>query len=408
MVHLGIKEKAFSLILASIACLLASGCSDNAPKIHRPQDTDSFLGQGRYRGEYWPTEEWRECRPEEVGVNSSKLYEAYLYAANPELNTEGIIVIRDGYIIGESYFGNFTRYTFHRSYSVAKSFTSALIGIAIDQQLIDGVEYEVYRYFPGWQTPETPALKKRITIRHLLTMTAGIEWKEGDYYNPYGDDDIYVMYRTSSDFIQYVLHKPMAAEPGTRWYYSSGETILLSGVIEAVTGKTALQYAQANLLEPIGITNLAWEHDPSGHTITGWGILTTVRNYARFGYLYLKQGMWDGRRIISESWIAESTRAGSDSLTHYAYLWWLPPAFASYGSVAIPESTFMALGIYLQRFYVVPEKNLVVVRVGNDAGDVSEHWDSLKFLEPITDAIVENGGHGGVGGLPPPNASRVK
>lgn len=390
MIRCNIKRKVICFLFGGFFCLFAISCADSDPTIHSPREIKPFLGRGRYKGEYWPTVQWRVCNPAEVGMNSLRLYKAYDYAANPEINTEGIIIIKDGYIVGEAYFGNFTQSTRHSSYSVAKSFTSALIGIAIDKAMLGGVNDKVFQFYPQWQTPETPGLKKLITIRHLLTMTGGIQWQEGDYYNPNSQDDIYRMYRVSNNFIQYVLNKPMAAEPGTRWYYSSGETILLSGVIEAATGRTAFQFAEEHLLHPIGIADITWESDPSGHTITGWGISTTVRNYARFGYLYLKNGMWDGQRIISESWIEESTRAFSDSHPYYAYLWWLPPAFESYDSVDIPQNTYMAMGIYLQRLYVVPEKNLVVVRVGNDAGDTGGNWDSLKFLELITDAIVED------------------
>lgn len=390
MIQSSCKMKLLSLLFAGMICLFAANCSDSDTTIQTPQQTDSFLGQGKYRGEYWPTVQWRECRPAEVGMNALRLYRAYEYAANPDINTEGIIIIKDGYIVGEAYFGDFTKDTYHRSYSVAKSFTSALIGIAIDKGMLSSVNDAVYQFYPEWQTPGTPALKKLITVKHLLTMMGGIQWQEGDYYNPNSQDDIFRMYRVSSDFIQYVLNKPMAAEPGTRWYYSSGETILLSGILEMTTGTTAFQFAQEHLLHPIGIVDITWEHDPSGHTITGWGIRTTVRNYARFGYLYLKKGLWDNQRIVSESWIEESTRAFSSDLTHYAYLWWLPPAFGSYGTVDVPQDAYMALGIYIQRLYVVPEKNLVVVRVGNDAGDVGDNWDSLKFLKLITDAIMKD------------------
>ncbi len=307
--------------------LLACGGS---PADTAPTPADSFLGTGSYAGSYWPTDGWRTCRPEDVGMDSEKLQLVYDYAANPNINTDGIVVIKDGYIIGEAYFRDFTMTSRHLSRSVAKSFTSALIGIAIDGGLIESVDDEIHQFYPQWQTADTPEVKQRITVRHLLTMMAGIEWNE-DSYEENSQADIYRMYRNGvADFVQYVLDKPVSADPGTRWYYSSGETLLLSGIIESVTGQTALRFAEENLFAPLGISFVDWESDPAGHTITAWGLATTVRDYAKFGYLYLKDGEWDGRQVVSSAWVHESTRAISDDLDHYGYLWWLPYGWSSY------------------------------------------------------------------------------
>ncbi len=372
-------------ILVILVYLFGCNASGNGPGT---TTQNQFLGSGNYAGKYWPTQSWRSCKPEEVGMDSDKLTRVYEYAANPAINTEGIIIIKNGYIVGEAYLNGFTKNSRHASYSVAKSFASALIGITIDKGLIKGVDEKIYQYYPQWQTPGTSEAKKTITIKNLLTMTAGLEWEEDDYYSSNSQDDIFQMYNVSNDFIDYVLNKPVKNEPSTQWYYSSGESILLSGIIESATNMTAYQFGFENLFRPIGIPDIRWDSDPSGHTITAWGINATVREFAKFGYLYLNKGKWQDQQIVSEAWIQESTQAISDSLNHYGYQWWLPAAYKDYEVWNILEGTFLAMGIYIQRLYVVPEKDLVVVRVGNDAGSTDGEWSTLEFLALVLNSII--------------------
>ncbi len=369
-----------------IVCFVFTGCHKD---INKPEETPltDILGNGPYSGEYWPTQGWRACAPEAVGMDPEKLKLVYQYAADPALKTEGIIVIKNGYIVCEAYLNGMTINTPHTSYSVAKSFASALIGIARDKGLIKSVDDKIYNFFPQWQLPATPEIKKRISIRHLLTMSAGIQWLEEDYYSANSQDDIFRMYREAFDFIQYILNKPVNAEPGTRWYYSSGESILLSGIIERTTGMKASDFAKKYLFTPLNMPDIFWESDPSGHTITGWGLHATLRQYAKFGYLYLKKGQWEGKQVVSEAWIEESTRPASEEINHYACQWWLPAAFKDYEKYTIPAGTFLGVGIYTQRLYVVPEKDLVVVRLGNDPTPPTEKWNTLQFLSLILDAI---------------------
>ena len=377
-------------IFIIIICLLITfvACEDFIPDLINNQPVDPFLGTGSYFGEYWPTVDWRSCRPEEVGMDSVKLLKVYEYGANRNLNTHGIIIVKDGYIVFEAYFRGYNKNSKHNSYGVANSFTNALVGIAIDNGLISSVNRNIYHYYSAWQKMDTPVEKKQITIRHLLTMTAGLEWTEDSYNNP---ADIAKMYENGIvDFIQYMLEKPVVTEPGTHWNYSSGESILLSGILEKTTNQRAYDFARQNLFAPLGISDIYWETDPAGHTITAWGIYATLRDYAKFGYLYLKEGQWDEHQIVSSNWIQESTTAISDSMNNYGYQWWLPPAFTGYEEFNIPDKTFIALGSYIQRIFVVPEKNLVAVRVGYDAGTTGGQWNSLQFLRLVLDAINVN------------------
>jgi CubicO group peptidase (beta-lactamase class C family) len=321
-------------------------------------------------------------------MDSHRLAGVYEYAANSEINTEGLIIIRNGYIVGEAYFGDFTAETRHYSYSICKSFTSALVGIAIDKGYLNGIHEKVYTFYPQWQTDETPAARKAITIWHLLAMMSGIEWDETDYYTGSRPNDAYIMYR-QPDMIDYILAKPMVHTPGARWNYSTGNSQLLSGILEATTGGTAYEFALEHLLQPIGLADIRWDHDRAGHTQTGSGIHATVREYARFGYLYLRDGEWDGQQIVPQSWVEESCQPAYDELRHYGYHWWLKPVLQGHKGSVVPDGTFIAWGIHTQQIFVIPEEDLVIVRVGDDDDPHHDEWKEVEFLTLVMNAIIE-------------------
>ena len=377
----------FHAIWASVFVLVALlSCSDNSVEPVPGTGVAAFLGTGEYLGDYWPTDGWRSCRPEEVGVNSIKLLQAYWIAANPEFNTQGVVIIKDGYVVGEAYFRGFEPTDRHTSYSVAKSFSSAVIGIAIDKGYITDIDEKVYAYYPPWQQPETDPRKQQITIRHLLTMTSGIEWNEDDYYEDPSENDAFIMY-SQPCLYEYVLDKPMAYTPGQTWYYSTGNSELLTGIIEGATDSTLYQFALANLLTPVGLSDIGWYHDDSGHSCAGSGVVATVREFAKFGFLYLHQGEWDGRRIVSEAWIEQSLQPVSSEVTWYGYHWWLRRALTADPNTSIPPNTFIAWGIYTQQIFVIPEKQLVIARVGSNDDPEHPGWNEVAFLTAVLESI---------------------
>jgi CubicO group peptidase (beta-lactamase class C family) len=224
-------------------------------------------------------------------------------------------------------------------------------------------------------------------------MSSGLQWNEDDYFVHPESTDPWLM-DASSNFVDYMLAKPLACAPGACWHYSSGDSMLLSGIIQAATGLSAYEFARQNLLEPIGLENIEWWSDPSGHTIGGWGIQATVRELAKFGLLYLHNGQWDGQQVVPEAWVAASTQPASKTITHYGYQWWFPSWRSyywgeHYQAFNIPERTYFAMGVRGQFIIVVPEHNLVVVRVGNDQfpSDLPLSWHELRFLSFIIDAI---------------------
>ncbi|MFC2152390.1 serine hydrolase domain-containing protein [Bacteroidota bacterium] len=367
------------LYLTLFLFILLFSCNDE-------NSTTSIFNDGEYHGPYFPTEQWRECSPEQVGMSSTVLKKVYDYVSKSSLNTHGILVVKDGYIVCEAYFNDYSRDSHHTSYSIAKSFSSAAIGIAIDKGHINSVDDKIADYFIQLQEEHVQSEKKEVSIKHLLTMTAGFEWDEEDYYSTNSQSDIFKMVSQSNNYIDYVLSKPIIRTPGESAYYSSGESMLLSGIIKEATNMSLYSFANEYLLNPIGIKNLYWSSDPSGNTIGGWGINTSLRNYARFGYLYLNRGQWDGNQIISESWVDDSVDPLQSDLTTYGYQWWIGSGFSSFDEYNIPADTFLGIGIYLQYLIVIPSEKLVIVRTGRDVPTDNLEWNTAKFISLILDA----------------------
>ncbi len=367
--------------ISLIIVLLSVSCNKDI------DTSPGFISKGEYLGSYFPTNGWRSCKPENVGLNTEKLKLAYNYVANEGFITNGFLVIKDGYIVLEAYFNGHSSTSLHTSYSVAKSFTSAAIGIAIDKLVINSVDDKIANYFPQLQGPEIQAEKKEVTIRHLLTMKAGFEWDEDDYYSG-ATNDLITMVSNSTNYTDYVLSKPIVRTPGLSAYYSSGESMLLSGVLQQASGSTLYNFAHEHLFAPLGIEDLRWDTDPSGQTIGGWGINTSLRSYAKFGFLYLNKGKWDNQQIVQESWVDDSVNSDVSELSNYGYQWWIGSGISSFNENNIPNDCFLGIGIYRQYLIVIPSKNLVIVRTGNDIPSETEEWSTAELISLILDAEI--------------------
>ena len=267
-------------------------------------------------------------------MDSASLYTAYEYAARSDFVTEGIAVIRRGYVVGEEYFRGYGPTTRFASYSVAKSFLSAVVGVAIDRGYVAGVDQLAYPYFDAWQAPGTDERKRAITVRHLLTMSSGLRFTDATT-GGLGADIEGIL--SATDSVAYVLGLPSVAEPGTRWNYSGGDSLLLSGIVQATTGRSVFEFGREHVFDRIGIGSMTWSSDPAGHTFGGWGIGATVRDYARFGYLYQKGGWWDGQALVSEGWVRQSLTAARPSVPWYGFQWWLAPHFSDRPAVPDPR-----------------------------------------------------------------------
>ena len=384
------------VFVALLISLPVNGCSISTPKTAPKADdqasaTADFLGQGKYTGTYWPTREWRECQPEAVGMNSAKLQKAIEYATTPAFKTDGLAVIRKGYIVGEAYLGNFRIDSKHVSHSMAKSFTSSLVGIAIDKGQIEGVDENICKFYDEWNCDDQDDKRSRITLRHAMTLTTGLEWKEDwSKWDP-GTNDALKM-GASGHFVKYMANRNGLYEPGERFVFSTGDPMLLTRVIQKATGMTAFEYAGQHLFQPLNITSVRWDQDADGYTSTAWGLHTTVRDFAKFGYLFLNKGRWEGRQIVSEAWVEKSTRTDTSvrMWAGYGYLWHvnLPYRLKWNRSPvpldAIPRDGYMAEGVMGQTMVIIPSRDLVIVRVANETAG---HMDLVKFLTMIMEAV---------------------
>jgi len=354
-------------------------------------EKDRYLAKGKYDGPYFPTKGWRECRPEAVGLKSGKVQQAIAYAATPAFNTDGLVIIRKGYIAGEAYFGDFKIDSVHVSHSMAKSVTSTLIGIAIDKGIIRDLDERICQFLPAWDCNNKKDFRSRITIRHAMTLTSGLEWKEDwSTWDPATNDALTMA--QSGRYLNYMSQRKGLYEPGTHFYYSTGDPMLLSPVIQKATGMTALEFAQKHLFTPLNINRGNWNRDRDGYTITSASLFATVRDYAKFGYLFLNKGRWEDKQIVSSEWVEKATRTDRSvkGWAAYGYLWHVNLPYrltftgSSYAKGSIPSDGFMAEGVRGQTIVIIPSKDMVIVRVANET---KEKMDLTKFLTMVLSAV---------------------
>lgn len=278
--------------------------------------------------EYWPTEQWRSINEQK---NNTQIDKIETMIKEEYSNIKGVAVVKNGYMIYEKYFNGYGENDTPTVASVTKSIISALIGIAIDKGYLKSVDEKVMDFFPEYDFPEDNSIRNEITIKHLLTMTAPYDFPE--WQEPLEKMCM------SNDWVKFALS--MLGKNGYvgKFKYCTGGTHVLSAIITKVTGKSAREFANENLFKAIGMRQIpyheieeydydnicgkkvrGWVHDPNNISTGGWGITLTPRDMAKFGYLYLNNGLWDGKQVISSKWIKESTEMNSNN---YGYLWWL-------------------------------------------------------------------------------------
>jgi CubicO group peptidase (beta-lactamase class C family) len=339
---------------------------------------DCMPSQGATR-DYWPTEGWIHSLPEEQGMDSSNLKDMMDYIEHNDINIHSVVIVRNGYIVHEEYPSPiYDENRTHLLYSVTKSFTSALIGIALDKAYIDNVSQTMLSFFPQYTVDNLDDRKERITLEHLLMMRAGMFWDESSA--PFSSPDNGIYHINFGDGVEYALSLPMVAEPGEVWHYNTGASHLLSGIIHMTTNMTTLQFAQENLFDPLGISQVTWSRDLAGYYKGGFDLQLTTRDMAKFGYLFLNNGTWDEQQVISTNWINVSTSSLTrlDEDTGYGYQWWVMPSIGAY----------YAAGLYGQFIFVIPEYDLVVAFTSAIPMDEAHpHFDLLTTY--IIPAILE-------------------
>jgi CubicO group peptidase (beta-lactamase class C family) len=309
---------------------------------------------------YWPTKEWRYSSPEQQGLNSSDLERMGNYITTKLPSADSVLIVRHGYMVFEKYY-NKTSEDLRVLQSVTKSIISALLGIAIDKGLVKSLDQKMIEFFPDYDDETVNSSVRKITLRHLITMSANF----GIYPDP--------------DFIGAVFEKPLVRELGKYFVYDSSDPQIISMIVTNVSSMPAADFASKYLFKPIGIETYSWQ-ESSGYSQGGTGLSLRPMDMARFGYLYLNQGMWNGEQIISRKWIEESTKnqiselKSIDSFTDsYGYYWW-PGEVAEY-------IFYCAFGAGGQVIAVIPDLDIVLVTT---ATGLSE----FVFISLLEDYII--------------------
>ncbi len=293
--------------------------------------------------------------------------------------TTAFLVVKDGQIVFEKYYHGYDRTTPSLSFSMSKSVLSLLVGCAIDDGYLRSVDQPV--------TDLVPELARygfdSVTLRHLLQMTSGIDYEENDF--PLG---IHVRFYYTDRLEEEILKLRLREPAGSRFLYKSGDAFLLTLALNRALGqKSVTRYMQERVWNPLGMEyEGAWsiDHTPGGLEKTGCCLAATARDFAKIGQLYLNKGAWNGRRIVPEAWVVESTRidTSAGSSWDYQYMWWL---------ISPDRSDFMAVGHLGQFLYVNPDAKIIVVRLGDGMGNLSlEEWKEV-FLS-LSDNVLSTRG----------------
>jgi CubicO group peptidase (beta-lactamase class C family) len=247
----------------------------------------------------------------------------------------------------------------HSMQSVSKTVTSIIMGIAMTRgDFKAGVDTPVLHYFDVSKVKNVDDRKRRMTIRDVLTMATGFDWNEENvaYDDPRSDSSLM---EATDDWVQYVIDKPMAEEPGKHFNYSSGNTMLLPYIFKKETGQDIEAYGNKYLFEPLAI-EYYWKRTPLGVIDSEGGLYLRGEDLAKIGYLYLHDGMWNGKRIVSAEWVKQSLTPLIDAEggMKYGYKWWLYPRKDN------EKLVWMCLGFGGQRLMVFPGEKLIVVFTG--------------------------------------------
>lgn len=354
----------------------------------------TFTGAGGLAAQTFPGERWPTANPRSVGLNP-----AVLDSIDAEIrsgrygNVDRFLVIRRGKlafdrryarnydsIYGDSarlatslrtgdrsgpynYFNAwwhpwYRRGDLHTLQSVTKTVTSIVIGTAVARGEFPSLDTPVLSFFNPDSVANVDDRKRRMTIRHLLTMTAGLDWDE---MRPYGDmANTAIGLEASYDWVKFTIDRPMSEEPGTRFNYNSGASELLAHVFQRATGMDVEEYAARHLFAPLGIRDWFWKRTPAGVPDTEGGLYLASDDLARLWYLFLRGGEWNGRQVVTRDWVRLSTSpaiaVGNRPGAHYGLKWWLYPNPTDSTKVMWAGSGFGG-----QFPVAVPEEDLIVV-----------------------------------------------
>lgn len=316
---------------------------------------------------------WPGSTPEQQQLDSSRLEELVKLISEgkkfPRLDS--LLIVRNGYLVVEEYFRGYNADKTHTLQSVSKSFTSALVGIAIEQGKFKGVDEKVLDFFPGVNDIKNMDQRKAaMRLRDLLTMRSGTDYHERGPGSPH-----FQLNDLDRGWDRFYLNRKMITQPGTHFNYDSGGVILMSSMLKNRTGMHADEFARHHLFKPLQIKGESWFKNKEGHPHTGGGLFLKPRDMAKFGLLYLQKGKWEGKQVVPAQWVKDSLQKHvtfqppRGNVTGYGYLWWvMAPDPKGPGK----EYIFAAMGFRAQYIFLIPEHDMVVVVTGDTRSGIDQ------------------------------------
>ena len=368
----------------------------------------------------WPTAGWPSATPAAVGLDAKALAEFDAdIAAGKYGYVDSMLIIRHGKVAYERYYKHdydqiygadakrpgplnaldptgpydyfntwwhpyYRRGQLHTMQSVTKTITSIVIGVAIARKEFPDIDTPVLKFFDASKVANVDERKRRMTVRHLLTMTAGIDWNEE---LPYSDpNNTATLLEESFDWVRFTMDRPMAVEPGTIFKYNRGASQVLSYIFRAATGQDIEEYAARYLFAPLGIEHYFWKRSPTGLADTEGGLYLAPRDLARIAFLFLKNGVWESKQIVQPDWVKASvTPAISVSQTvKYGLKWWL----FSYGDRA-DKLAWCGSGFGGQLPIILPDYDVVAVFTGWNILD-GKRLSHRVAIDRVLHAIVNS------------------
>jgi CubicO group peptidase (beta-lactamase class C family) len=293
------------------------------------------------------------------GIDSTRLYQLFSQLKDGKHKVHSILLVKDNELIVEEYYDEYDAAKIHDLRSTSKSIRALLMGIAIDKDFVEDVNDPFTKYLPNLRPKKNLDPKKdQITIKHLLTMSSGLDCNDWDKKSQGQEDRVY----KKKDWLQYTVDLPLINEPGTVSNYCSMGSILVAEIISQSSGMTIDQFAAKYLFEPLGIKDVEWGHTSKKKVIdSGKRLYMKPRDMAKIGQLILNKGNWNGRQVIPAVWIEEATTPKTKlSGTDYGYLWWNIPMQGKDGMILSKTAT----GNGGQYIMIFPNKNLVAVFTG--------------------------------------------
>lgn len=349
-----------------------------------------------FKPDYWPTDGWRSKLPSAAGFNADKFDEVsdYVFKSEDGHVSNSLVIIKDGYVVHEEYANGFGRDSKHLLWSVSKSISNLVFAAARKERYISENDL-LKKYYP-----DLPKDKESMTLKNILQMSSSIDFRETYESDPTNSDVVNILYlKGRNDIVNYVMNRPLKGEPGSIYYYSSGDTTLFLGALRKAFGgddEEFWNYPTTAIFGPLGITNFTLEKDRDGNFYGASSFYLTAQDLGKIGLLVMSKGQWGQDRLFESEWIDFITTPAPQwikqnpepgKVTHSAQ-WWLNQAYPEYDYAKplpdAPDNTILALGHFGQKIIILPTQRIVIVRTGKDK---KVSIDQNKMIKLVMEAL---------------------